>query len=217
MDKIHIRDLALKCIIGVYEREREARQDVLINITLHADLRRAGVTDDFHDTIDYKAVKQRVLALVEGSSFQLIEALAEAIASACLEFDGVEQVDVLVEKPGALRYARTVGVEITRARDAGLSTMPTVYIGVGSNIDPEANIPAAIKLLAGRVKVIAVSTFIPRPPIGCPDSPRLHQRSDCHRDRYPTARFEAFLLRADRGFARKSQNRRQIRPKNDRS
>ena len=117
MDKIHIRDLALKCVIGIYESEREARQDVLINITLHADLRRAGVTDDFHDTIDYKAIKQRVLALVEGSSFQLIEALAQAIASACLEFDGVEQVDVLVEKPGALRYARTVGVEITRTRD----------------------------------------------------------------------------------------------------
>lgn len=116
MDKIHIRDLALKCIIGVYEREREAPQDVMINITLHADTRRAGTTDDFRDTIDYKAVKQRVLALVEGSSFQLVEALAEAIASACLEFDGVEQVDVLVEKPGALRYARTVGVEITRAR-----------------------------------------------------------------------------------------------------
>ena len=116
MDRIHIRDLAVKCIIGVYEREREAKQDVVINITLHSDLRRAGVTDDFHDTIDYKAIKQRVLALVEGSSFQLIEALAEAIAAACLEFDGIEQVDVLVEKPGALRYARTVGVEITRAR-----------------------------------------------------------------------------------------------------
>ncbi|MCX6343648.1 MAG: dihydroneopterin aldolase [Armatimonadetes bacterium] len=117
MDKIHIRDLALKCIIGIYEHEREVKQEVVINITLHANLMQAGVTDDFNDTIDYKAVKQRVLALVESSQFQLVEALAAAIAQACLEFDRVEQVDVLVEKPSALRYARTVGVEISRKRE----------------------------------------------------------------------------------------------------
>jgi FolB domain-containing protein len=119
VDKIHIRDLALKCIIGIYEHEREAKQDIMVNITLHADLRQAGVTDDFNDTVDYKAVKQRVLALVESSQFQLVEALAEAIAQTCLEFDKVEQVDVLVEKPGALHYARTVGVEISRKREQG--------------------------------------------------------------------------------------------------
>ncbi len=116
MDKIHIRDLALKCIIGVFEHEREAKQEVVINITLNADLRQACATDDFNDTVDYKAVKQRVLVVVESSQFQLVEALAEAIAQACLEFDRVEQVDVLVEKPAALRYARTVGVEISRTR-----------------------------------------------------------------------------------------------------
>lgn len=114
MDKIHIRELALKCIIGVYDHEREQKQDVLISITLHTDLSRAGATDDFRDTVDYKAVKQQVVAMVEESQFQLIEALAQAVATICLSFDGVNEVDVLVEKPGALRFARTVGVEITR-------------------------------------------------------------------------------------------------------
>lgn len=114
MDKIYIRDLLTQCIIGVNEEERHTKQDVVINITLHADLSRAGRTDDFYDTVDYKAVKQKVLAMVESSKYFLIEALAEKIAQICLEFEVVELVDILVEKPAALRFARTVGVEITR-------------------------------------------------------------------------------------------------------
>ncbi|MCL5103658.1 MAG: dihydroneopterin aldolase [Armatimonadetes bacterium] len=117
MDRIHIRDLTLACIIGLYERERENKQNVVINITLHADLREAGLTDDVEKTVDYKSVKQGIIALVEDSRFLLVEALAEAIARKCLEFDRVEQVDVLVEKPGALKFARTVGVEITRLQN----------------------------------------------------------------------------------------------------
>ena len=116
MDKIHIRDIALRCIIGVNDEERREKQDVIVSISLHADLSRAGATDDFADTVDYKAIKQRVLSLVEGSHHFLIEALAESIARACLESGRVQQVDVTVEKPGALRFARTVAVEITRGR-----------------------------------------------------------------------------------------------------
>lgn len=114
MDRIHIRDLLLQCIIGVNETERRHKQDVVVNVTLHADLRAACKSDDFADTVDYKAVKQSIVDLVQTSEFYLVEALAEAIAHACLGFEGIEQVDVLVEKPGALRFARTVGVEITR-------------------------------------------------------------------------------------------------------
>jgi len=114
LDKIHVRDIGLSCIIGVNEEERSEKQDVVINVTLHGDLGAACKSDDFADTVDYKAVEQSIVALVEDSEFYLIEALAEAIAQACLGFDRVEQVDVLVEKPGALRFARTVGVEITR-------------------------------------------------------------------------------------------------------
>ena len=116
MDKIYIRDIVLSCIIGLNADERINKQDVVINITLHADVKEAGVTDNFAYTVDYKAVKLKIVDLVERSEFFLVEALAESIAQACLEFERVEQVDVLVEKPGALKLARTVGVEISRSK-----------------------------------------------------------------------------------------------------
>lgn len=114
LDRITIHDIEMRCIIGVYPEERREKQDVVVTVTLHTDLTRAGRSDDVNDTIDYKSVKKTIVDLVESSSHQLVEALAQAIADACLEFDGVERVDVRVEKPGALRFARTVAVDITR-------------------------------------------------------------------------------------------------------
>ena len=117
LDRIHIRGLALRCIIGVYEEERRERQDVNIDITLYADLRAAGKSDALNDTVDYKALKKRVVAAVEESSFLLVERLAEHVAETCLADARVQRVRVCVEKPTALRFARTVGVEIMRSRD----------------------------------------------------------------------------------------------------
>ncbi len=117
MDKIRIEDLHLRCIIGLYPEERIKLQDVLIQLTLHCDLRAAGHSDDVNDTVDYKAVKNGVVELVEGSEFLLIERLAQEVATLCLRDEGVSQVDVRVDKPGALRFARTVSVEISRRRE----------------------------------------------------------------------------------------------------
>jgi D-erythro-7,8-dihydroneopterin triphosphate epimerase len=116
LDKIVIRDIALKCIIGVYPEERREKQDVVITVALHCDLGRACRTDDVADTVDYMAVEKAIVGLVESSEFALIEALAQAVADACLRFDRVEQVDVTVEKPRALEHARTVAVEISRRK-----------------------------------------------------------------------------------------------------
>lgn len=116
VDKIHIKDINLSCIIGTFEHERREKQEVNIDVTLHADLHKAGITDDLKKTVDYKAVEQKIMGMVENSSRHLIEALAEDIAGACLEFDLVEKVDVIVEKPGASMYARTVAVEISREK-----------------------------------------------------------------------------------------------------
>ena len=115
-DRIFIRDLTIRCIVGVDEYERREKQDILVQLTLHADLRRAGRTDALEDTVDYRALKKRILHLAEESRFRLIEALAEGIADECLREQRVEQVEVIVEKPGALRFARTAGVEIVRSR-----------------------------------------------------------------------------------------------------
>ncbi len=116
MDRIFIRDLAVRCIIGVNEDERREKQDVLINVALEADLKRAGKSDRFSDTVDYRAIKKEIYAMAESSQYFLIEALAERVAEICLQHPGVLRADVTVEKPAALRFARTVAVEIARGR-----------------------------------------------------------------------------------------------------
>jgi FolB domain-containing protein len=116
LDKLHIRDLMLRCIIGLNDWEREKKQDILINITLYADLITACQSDNIEDTVDYKTIKQNVVDMVEASSYMLVERLAQKIADICLENPGVQKVKVTIDKTGALRFARSVGVEIMRDR-----------------------------------------------------------------------------------------------------
>lgn len=116
MDRILIKDLLARCIIGVSEEERREKQDVVINVALTTDVRKAGRSDRFEDATDYRSIKKRIFSTVESSQCYLLEALAERIADICLENPAVEQVQVTVEKPSALRFARSVGVEITRGR-----------------------------------------------------------------------------------------------------
>ena len=118
LDRIYIKDLLLRCIIGINEDERVKKQDVIINITLYADLSEACQSDSIEDTVNYKKIKDRVVESVEESSFFLIEKMAEEIANICIGFAGVKAARILVEKPGALRFARSVGVEICRVKDA---------------------------------------------------------------------------------------------------
>ena len=115
-DRIYIRDLRFRCIVGINEDERREKQDVVVNITLWADLSTSGQTDDIKDTVDYKALKKEVLDMAEASRFFLVEALATAIADLCLAHSMVKQATISVEKPTALRFARSVGVEITRSK-----------------------------------------------------------------------------------------------------
>ena len=117
LDQILIRDLQFRCIIGIDPEERRDKQDITAQITLDVDLRKAGRTDAIEDTVDYRALKKEVLHMAENSQFRLIEALAENIASLCLTRDRVARVEVIVEKPGALRFARAVAVRIVRVRN----------------------------------------------------------------------------------------------------
>ncbi len=114
MDRIMIEDLLVRCVLGVDDEERREMQDVLVSVTLHADLRRAGRSDRLEDAIDYRRIKKQILAAAEGSRYRLVEAFAERIAAICLEQPGVRRVDVHVEKPGSLRFARRAAVQITR-------------------------------------------------------------------------------------------------------
>jgi len=114
LDKIYIKDLALRCIIGINENERREKQDVIINIVLFVDLHKACQTDNINDAVDYKVIKKKIIAFVEKSSFFLIEKLSEEISKICLENKKVKKAAVKVDKPQALRFARSVAIKITR-------------------------------------------------------------------------------------------------------
>ena len=116
MDKVFIKDLSALGIIGVYDWEREQPQDILINITIETDTHQAGQTDDIEDCIDYDALSKRVLTHVESNQRLTVEALAEDIAKICLQENKAERVFIRLEKPGAVRFAKSVGVEINRSR-----------------------------------------------------------------------------------------------------
>ncbi len=120
-DIVEIHDLLVRTIIGINEWERKDKQDVLINIRMFTDTRAAGRSDDINDALNYRDVAKRVIALTENSRYFLVERLAEEIARLCVVEFGVPKVQVRVEKPGALRFARSVGVTIEReARDFGM-------------------------------------------------------------------------------------------------
>jgi FolB domain-containing protein len=117
MDQVFIKDLVARGIIGVNDWEREQPQDILINIVLFTDLQKAGKSDDVHDSVDYRLVAKKARALAETAQRLTVEALAADLAKLCLEVPGVEKVRVRVEKPGAVRFSRSVGVEIERAKE----------------------------------------------------------------------------------------------------
>ena len=114
-DKIHIKDLLLRTIIGINDEERRNKQDVLINITLHAD-HSAAASDDIEDVVNYRTLTKQTIKLVEDSDFCLVEKMSLEIAGICLADPRVERAIVTVEKPGALRFARSVGVTVDRSR-----------------------------------------------------------------------------------------------------
>ena len=117
MDKIIIKNLLARGIIGVNDWERNKPQNILINITMFTDTRPAALTDNLDDCVNYSTMSKKVLAHAEAVNRLTVEALANDLARICLEEKGVQKVIVSVEKPGAVRFAESVGVEIERSRD----------------------------------------------------------------------------------------------------
>jgi FolB domain-containing protein len=116
MDKVFIKNILARGIIGINEWERDKPQDILINIDLYTKARKQPVSDDVNEIIDYSKVTKKVLQHAETAKRLTVEALADDIAQICLEDIRVLKVTVRVEKPGAVRFAQTVGVEIERNR-----------------------------------------------------------------------------------------------------
>jgi 7,8-dihydroneopterin aldolase/epimerase/oxygenase len=115
-DLIFLRGLKVECTIGFIEWERRVKQTVLIDIELPVDCRRASRTDEVADTLDYKQLAKRIIAFVADSQFKLVETLAQRTAMLVLGEFAVPWVRVSINKPGAIRGSRDVGVTISRTR-----------------------------------------------------------------------------------------------------
>lgn len=117
MDKVFIKDLLVRGIIGIRDWERVKPQDILINVTVYTDTIRAAGTDDIKDCVDYSELSKRIQVHAETAKRMTVEALANDLAKLCLETPLVRKAVVRVEKPGAVRFAKSVGVEVERKRD----------------------------------------------------------------------------------------------------
>jgi FolB domain-containing protein len=120
MDQIIIKDLVARGIIGVNDWERTKPQEIVINIVLFTDLHKAGKSDDIDDSVDYRLIAKKVLAHTETSRRLTVEALAADLVQLCLEEPHVDKIRMRVEKPGAVRFSRSVGVEIEREKEAAV-------------------------------------------------------------------------------------------------
>ncbi|HVC01081.1 MAG TPA: dihydroneopterin aldolase [Steroidobacteraceae bacterium] len=114
MDKIFIHALKAEAIIGIFDWERQVKQTVLVDVEFAADVRKAALSDSIDDTLNYKRVAKRLLAFIEGSSFHLVETLAERIAMLILAEFHVGWVRIELSKPGAVRGSRDVGIVVER-------------------------------------------------------------------------------------------------------
>jgi 7,8-dihydroneopterin aldolase/epimerase/oxygenase len=115
-DRIFLRGLTADCIIGFIDWERRVRQTVVVDLEMPVDCARAALSDEVSDTLDYKQVAKRALEFIRASEFKLVETLAQRLALVILAEFGVEWVRISLNKPGAIRNSRDVGVTIERSR-----------------------------------------------------------------------------------------------------
>lgn len=170
-DRILIRDLLVRAILGVNPDERVHRQDVLVNVALEVDVRPAAVSDAIGDAVDYASLSHDIVTLAEGSRYYLVEKLVSEIAWMCLDDRRVRRATVTVEKPTALRFARSVGVEVSRTQEEREAHDVDVYVALGANIDPERHLRAALEGLNARIPVGAVSPVYESRPIDGSNQP----------------------------------------------
>lgn len=114
MDIIYIRDLRIDTVIGIYDWERRMKQTVILDIEMATDIQQAANSDNIDDTLNYKDVAKRLFKFVGESEFELVETLAERITEIILSEFNTNWVKLTLNKKGALRGVRDVGVIIER-------------------------------------------------------------------------------------------------------
>ncbi len=114
MDTIYLHDLRVDTVIGVWDWERRIRQTLIMDIEVGTDFSRAGASDDIADTVDYKAISDRIMEFTRSSEFKLIEALGEGITRTVMQEFGIKWMRLKINKQGVLRHVRDVGIMIER-------------------------------------------------------------------------------------------------------
>ena len=132
-DKVFIEDLEVETIIGIFGWERKVKQIVKISLEMDFNISDAAKTDNIDQALDYKSIGKDISSFVGKSSFQLVETMADKIAKRVLKNKSIEKVEVKVEKPGALRGSKSVGIKIVRKNGAKV-------IGIMPGDTPLANI-----------------------------------------------------------------------------
>lgn len=189
MDVIEISNLRLRAVIGFSAHERDAAQDIVVNLRIGVDERLAGETDEPDDALNYRTIAKAIIRFVEASRFMLVEKLAEQIARMAVIDFKARQVEVSVHKPGALRRSDSVGIRI--ARQASDYERNIAFISLGSNICPAENILTAVELLRRYTTVLGVSPVYRSAPQGfLEQEPFLNVAVKVHTLRTP-ARFKA--------------------------
>ncbi len=116
LDQIMIKDLSIQGIVGIKPDERIHKQEILVNAVLYADTRAAAESDDIQEAVNYRTITKQMIAHIEAGEPMLVERMVQELADICLAHERVVSVEISVEKPGALRFARSVGIRITRSR-----------------------------------------------------------------------------------------------------
>lgn len=158
---INIKKLRLRAYIGFQDWEREKLQDVIISFSFTYNTRKASETDQVEDAVDYKKLTKQIIALVDNKHFFLVENLAEQIYQHIVSYDKrIEEINVVLEKPYALRFTDNVVVRID-----GADRYKEAVIALGSNINPEENFEKALKMLADLGTIVQRTEFIKTPPL----------------------------------------------------
>lgn len=117
MDQIHIRELSVDALIGVYDWERTQKTRLLIDVSILADLTKARTSDDVTDTIDYAKLAAFIQDKAKETQFELLEALGHFLCQAVLSAFAVSSVSLAITKPDILPDARAVTVTISASRN----------------------------------------------------------------------------------------------------
>ncbi len=201
-DIITIRGLGIECIIGIYDWERTTLQKVVIDLEMPCDARRASQSDRVQDTLDYKNISKSVASFVESSQYFLLETLAENIARFCISKFNLLDVRVCVSKPGALRGAENVSISISRKHSDYSASQHTVYLSVGSNIQPDQHIGRALRALYETVNVSKISQVYETAPHGVAGQPFFWNLAVEIRTELTEAELKQNLLRLESDLGR---------------